>query len=116
VSIDLIVAGISIGIGLVNAGAVAGMYLHMVRPGIWCVPSGQKRTGRYGSMIRFEPAKPLFPSLFLFLKRSQQQNNHYDSWIGGLIISKKSTLEKSESFVTIFPSPYCLHEAAIRAS
>jgi len=51
VSIDLIVAGISIGIGLVNAGAVAGMYLHMVRPGIWCVPSGQERTGRYGSMI-----------------------------------------------------------------
>jgi len=66
VSIDLIVAGISIGIGLVNTGAVAGMYLHMVRPGIWCVPSGQERTGRYGSMIRFEPAKPFFCSIIIF--------------------------------------------------
>ena len=50
-SIDLIVAGISIGIGLVNAGAVAGMYLHMVRPGIWCVPSGHGGDGEVRSMI-----------------------------------------------------------------
>lgn len=30
-SIDLIVTGISIGTALLNAGAVAGMYVHMMR-------------------------------------------------------------------------------------
>lgn len=30
-STDLIVAGISFGIALLNAGAVAGMYVHMMR-------------------------------------------------------------------------------------
>jgi len=64
VSTDLIVAGISIGIALLNAGAVAGMYVHMMRSArnVVCTI----RAGENGEVRIDDPfltrGKPLFHS------------------------------------------------------
>jgi len=65
-SFDLVVAGISIGIGLMNAGAVAGMYVHMVRStrNIVCtVRAGENGEVRIDDLY-LNRVKPLFPSPF----------------------------------------------------
>ncbi len=65
-SIDLIVTGISIGTALLNAGAVAGMYVHMMRSArnVVCTI----RTAEDGEVRIDDPflikGKPLFPSHF----------------------------------------------------
>ncbi|HOJ97861.1 MAG TPA: hypothetical protein PK024_13600 [Methanospirillum sp.] len=63
-STDLIVAGISIGFALLNAGAVAGMYVHMMRSArnVVCTI----RAGENGEVRIDDPflnrGKSLFPS------------------------------------------------------
>jgi hypothetical protein len=66
VSIDLIIAGISIVTALLNAGAVACVYMHMVRSA-WNVVC-TIRTAEDGEVRIDDPfltrGKPLFPSPF----------------------------------------------------
>ncbi len=62
-SVETMLAGISIGMTLLNAGVVAGIYVHMVRSARTII--GIIRAGEDGEVWIDDPFLPNTPSFFL---------------------------------------------------